>query len=294
MKWKLKSLLKNSKPYFFKLFVRWSVYCLITIRAIKRLKKDWPVYATMFAIVAGSFFYLGCLYCRHGATPQPHVAPPVTPKKHVAETEKPKKQYPVSNWKPKPVGKEFNQIRWAGVGFQTVAENECNKCEQACWTVKGDRGETTCVGFSLRANPDLYVDILNTEWLSCKDKGLIMPDKNHPYGRGKDICYHFRKAYWERYVSKYKNCDWFALMHLSDTAILSGPRSAALILQRASGLFPDGLWGEKTEAQCQRQTWEKNKEKFITERLTYLAGLKDSEMFLQGWRARVLRMKARF
>ena len=149
----------------------------------------------------------------------------------------------------------------------------------------------TTIGVTLRDNPELYIRVLTREWEHCRQGGIFMPDKNNPFGRVKDLCYELRKHYWEHYAQTYKNCSYNALLWLTDTAILSGPRSSALILQRASFIRPDGIWGPQTEAQCQREAWDKNKDRFIVERKQYLAGLTKLKRFYRGWVKRINRMK---
>ena len=232
------------------------------------------------ALIIMGVFLFGIIYKKEQLNPiEDH---PLT-----KEAKPVKKEYPKSTWKPKVPSKALNQIKWAGQGFSVTTKNECNNCENACWVTKGDPGGLTCVGVSLRANPEFYTKVLNRAWQICHRKGLYMPDDANPYGRIKDLCYDLRKYYWENYAEKYKNCTYNALIWLTDTSILSGPRSSALILQRASFIRPDGIWGPQTEAQCSAKNWEVNKKKFIIERRTYLSGLKKLKKFHNGWNKRI-------
>ena len=207
--------------------------------------------------------------------------------KPAIEFEKPKIK---SGWKPKYTTK-FNQAKWVGDGFESVLLNECGKCSKVCWVTSEDKGGPTCLGFSMRDNSDLFIEILNRSFDLCRNQGISWTDKD-PFGKIKDFCYIVRKAYWDRYVEKYKNCDYKALMHLSDTAILQGHKATALIHQRAHGLKADGMWGEKSQSMCLKGLWDKRS--YIAERQKYLKNLKQFDRFGEGWLKRVNRMDKRY
>ena len=194
----------------------------------------------------------------------------------------------------KPVFKvKNNKDKWAGDGFASVLRNECNKCKKVCWHTAGDPGGMTCLGFATRDNSDLFIEILNHAWQMCQSQPIYNPiPSNAPFGIYKNFCYRMRTAYWDRYISKYRDCYYPAMMHLSDTAILQGHRATAKILQRSAGLKVDGIFGPKSKTFCQKGLWDK--EGYVDERLKYLRSLKTWDRFGAGWAKRVKKMAEKY
>ena len=183
----------------------------------------------------------------------------------------------------------LNQSKWAGAGFGWVLTNECGKCEKACWSVKHDRGGTTCVGIAVNRNPLFFEEVLNNAFQNCKNMGILQPvGTKAPFGIKKDFCWHLRNFYWDNYVKKFKNCTWKALINLSDTAILQGLRQAVKIHQKAHNLKIDGIFGPQSEKHCSKALW--NNEAFVTQRIKTLKSYRQFDRFGAGWVKRVVDM----
>ncbi len=187
-------------------------------------------------------------------------------------------------WKPKP--KKDLARAYAGNGFDITTKLECNKCEKACWKTKQDRGGVTCLGFAMTDNSDLLAHILSRQFKNCHKQGIIF-DKDDPFGKKKDVCYYLRKAYWERYFAKYKECSYPALIWLGDTAVLQGHRATAKILQRTAGIKVDGKWGPESIKACQNLDLSK----YSAERVKVLQSYRDFDKFGKGWLRRVETLK---
>ena len=243
----------------------------------------------LILIVIGIALWFGFLFVAVNCTKKP-VKEPV--KKQVLYDKPIEKIAKKPHWRPE-LKVENNQDRWASDGFASVLRNECNKCEQVCWHTAGDPGGMTCLGFATRDNSDLFIKILNHAWQMCQSQPLYKPiGQDKPFGIYKNFCYRMRTAYWDRYISKYKDCYYTALMHLSDTAILQGHVATAKILQRSAGLKVDGIFGPKSKTFCQKGLWDKAG--FVAERLKYLQSLKGWDRFGDGWAKRVNRMAERY
>ena len=224
-------------------------------------------------------FVTGWIYYRTQVQPKQQLAELRTA---VAEPANPapKKYYPVSKWKPKENIKN-NQAKWAGEGFQLILKNECNKCEKPCWVTKGDPGSLTCVGVALARNPQFYSKLLTQNFQQCKQAGLLLPDRSHPFGKRKDFCYMLRMFYWENYAKTFKNCSWSALINLMDSSVLAGPSTTIKIFQKSQGIKADGLWGPQSETACQKGLF--NKQAFLEARIAHFKRLKHCDRFCEGW-----------
>ena len=196
-------------------------------------------------------------------------------------------------FKAKPVGVDKNKRIWAGDGFSSVLKNECGKCERVCHVDKNDVGGFTCAGVSVRYNSAMYARVLNRYFQLCHKSGIYTPPgSKDPFGGIKNLCYELRDFYWNAYVSIFKECDYNALMHLSDTAILQGPSGAVKILQRSAGIQVDGIFGKESLKHCQKGVF--NVDKFSEERLKYLKTRSTWKYHGAGWTKRVKQMLKRY
>lgn len=194
--------------------------------------------------------------------------------------------HPKKPFKPKP-DILLNKAKWSGFGFDLILKNECNDCKDVCWYHRGDAGGLTCIGIASSRNPAFYQEVLNSAFKNCRNKGvLVLPGEKESFGAKKDFCWHLRTYYWEHYVNPYSKCPFEAMIHLSDTAILQGPREANKIFQRSLGLKPDGVFGPKSLTACKNF----NKKAFIKERTQAIMRYKDFDRFGQGWLNRIENM----
>ena len=202
---------------------------------------------------------------------------------------------------PKPVRKPFvakrdkrlNKEVWAGDGFNMVLKNECGKCLKACHYDKKDPGGFTCTGIAVRYNADMYARVLNRYFQLCKDFGVFVPPgSTDAFGMRKDLCYELRSLYWLKYFKKFKSCDYTALSHLGDTAVLQGPVVAVRILQEMAGLKIDGIFGKKSLNACQRDVF--NPKKYISLRLKHLKSRSVWGIYGKGWEKRLMRMLKKY
>ena len=185
---------------------------------------------------------------------------------------------------------ENNKSIWAGEGFKLITRLECNHCERACWYHEKDKGQTTCLGVSMRANPDFFVSLLNDAWHRCRNQGIIYDwTGKNVFGKVKDICYHFRNLYWQRYVKRYKNCNYTAMVHLADASILQGEKAAVKILQKSHGIKVDGIFGPQSLSMCQKETFDCVK--YLEQREKTLRTYKDFHIFGKGWLKRLQYIK---
>lgn len=72
-----------------------------------------------------------------------------------------------------------------------------------------------------------------------------------------------------------------------DAAVNSGPRQAALWLQRALGVTADGLIGPKTLAAAYAQDTNALRLRLLAQRLRFMTGLTNWPAFSRGWARRV-------
>ena len=64
---------------------------------------------------------------------------PIEDKAPVVKKVKPK-EYPISKWKPKPPGKELNQLKWAGQGFALTTRMNAGIVKKPAGSPRGIRG----------------------------------------------------------------------------------------------------------------------------------------------------------
>ena len=72
-----------------------------------------------------------------------------------------------------------------------------------------------------------------------------------------------------------------------DAAVNSGPRQAALWLQRAVGVKDDGIIGPQTLAAVHAANPERLLRRFLSQRLRFMAGLPSWPAFGRGWARRI-------
>lgn len=72
-----------------------------------------------------------------------------------------------------------------------------------------------------------------------------------------------------------------------DAAVNSGPRQAALWLQRALGVEADGVIGPKTLAAAYAQDTNALRMRLLAQRLRFMTGLSNWPAFSRGWARRV-------
>ncbi len=72
-----------------------------------------------------------------------------------------------------------------------------------------------------------------------------------------------------------------------DCAVNSGPGRAAMLLQQAIGVWPDGVIGPKTMAAIKAADAKATVDRFCDLRLTFLRGLSTWPTFGKGWERRV-------
>lgn len=72
-----------------------------------------------------------------------------------------------------------------------------------------------------------------------------------------------------------------------DAAVNSGPRQAALWLQRAVGVKDDGIIGPKTLAAVRAADPERLLRQMLAQRLRFMAGLPNWPAFGRGWARRI-------
>ena len=220
----------------------------------------------------------------HKRTSPIEKAKPLTPPKPGQTLEEWVKTNNLSTTKEKWRPKRTDNVRaYAGTGFDITIKLECNKCEKACWETKGDRGGVTCLGFAMTSNSELLAQILSRQFKQCRNQGIIF-DKNDPFGKKKDVCYYLRRAYWDGYFSKYKECTYTAMIHLGDTAVLQGHKQAAKILQASQGITIDGKWGPQSKKACGENF---NLKKYISQRIKTIKEYKDFNKFGEGWIKRI-------
>jgi lysozyme family protein len=72
-----------------------------------------------------------------------------------------------------------------------------------------------------------------------------------------------------------------------DCAVNSGPGRAAMLLQQAIGVWPDGVIGPKTMAAIKATDAKATVDRFCDLRLAFLRGLPTWPTFGKGWERRV-------
>jgi len=95
--------------------------------------------------------------------------------------------------------------------------------------------------------------------------------------------------YRERYWRKVRGDELPAGVDLAvfDCAVNSGPGRAAMLLQQAIGVWPDGVIGPKTMAAIKAQDAKATVDRFCDLRLAFLRGLSTWPTFGKGWERRV-------
>ena len=74
---------------------------------------------------------------------------------------------------------------------------------------------------------------------------------------------------------------------LFDAAVNSGPRQAALWLQRALGVEADGIIGHQTLRAAYAQDTPALRSRILAQRLRFMAGLPNWPAFSRGWASRI-------
>ncbi len=95
--------------------------------------------------------------------------------------------------------------------------------------------------------------------------------------------------YRERYWRKVRGDELPAGVDLAvfDCAVNSGPGRAAMLLQQAIGVWPDGVIGPKTMAAIKAADAKATVDRFCDLRLAFLRGLPTWPTFGKGWERRV-------
>ena len=95
--------------------------------------------------------------------------------------------------------------------------------------------------------------------------------------------------YRERYWRKVRGDELPAGVDLAvfDCAVNSGPGRAAMLLQQAIGVWPDGVIGPKTMAAIKAADAKATVDRFCDLRLAFLRGLPTWPTFGRGWERRV-------
>ena len=95
--------------------------------------------------------------------------------------------------------------------------------------------------------------------------------------------------YRERYWRKVRGDELPGGVDLAvfDCAVNSGPGRAAMLLQQAIGVWPDGVIGQKTMAAIKAADAKATVDRFCDLRLAFLRGLPTWPTFGKGWERRV-------
>lgn len=115
----------------------------------------------------------------------------------------------------------------------------------------------------------------------ARANGYTGPMRDMPLDVAKEI---YRKKYWQSWME----CAPMPLcFELLDTAINSGPTTAAKLLQRALGVVDDGVVGPKTRAAVTAMHPTRLWSEFMAARLDYLTRCKQWQYFSAGWTRRM-------
>jgi lysozyme family protein len=95
----------------------------------------------------------------------------------------------------------------------------------------------------------------------------------------------YRKLYWERVQADELPAG--VDLAVFDCAVNSGPGRAAMLLQQAIGVWPDGVIGPKTMAAIKAADAKATVDRFCDLRLAFLRGLPTWPTFGKGWERRV-------
>lgn len=134
-----------------------------------------------------------------------------------------------------------------------------------------DRGGLTKYGISQKAYPDLDIRALTEE-------GAITL---------------YRRDYWDR-----NRCDampWAPALATFDAGVNQGVRTAAVLLQRALGMAPDGIIGPVTLAAVRHAETNDLLADYLSRRARRYAALArlvpDQRKFLRGWMKRLFQIQ---
>lgn len=192
-----------------------------------------------------------------------------------------------------------HQDRFIKEGYKWIKWAECGKCKPVCHFDAHDRGGFTCIGFTLKNNMDFYkyyIDLTyghySIDRYSSRYRFLPIPVRRYDAHDKKLPPFIFASYYWKKYAKPFKDCSFTALMHLTDTYILSGKYSAIKIHQRASGLTVDGKWGKKSLEACQKGKFKVDK--YVKERIKFLKSLTQCKRYCTGWIKRVKQLTKKY
>ena len=172
-----------------------------------------------------------------------------------------------------------NKFLFYGIGYPIIKKNECGQCKPICHLDKNDRGGFTCIGVSVKSNSKFYAKLLNDFYNNCKISAASILQ----CGNNFDFDSMFKHFYYKNYYKKYENCDIKVGLVLVDMAILTGPKGAALIFQRAYGLKDDGIFGPESLKLCRKKL---DISKMTQERIKRHKLLKTYKLHGVGWERR--------
>ena len=115
--------------------------------------------------------------------------------------------------------------------YPQLRKSECGKCEKLCHFDPHDSGGLTCVGISVKHNPEWFVKELNTFYKSCKP---------HPGGQmiicnTKLLEVAAKDLYWEKYAKPFRQCEKKAFILAVDSSVLEGIGKAKYHIKNAGG-----------------------------------------------------------
>lgn len=191
--------------------------------------------------------------------------------------------------------------RFETEGLDWIIRQECGEpCKQLC--IPEVPFGFNCLGVTSKANPNFYIKALNRIFHMChyyidkKNKDLTKT-KDENIGTNTKWCeyYNLRDAlgdyYKEKYYKTFSKCPFSVAMNLTDSAVLSGPRTAVHLFQKVHGLKVDGIFGRQSIEICRSKF---RKSDFLKARLARLRGLKLYKKYGKTWERRVEEIKKQF